>query len=80
MAVTVLISSGGLRRGIELGNKIMMPGLFLILVGLGIYAMRQGDAAAALRFLSHGRPCAVERELVLAAVGQAFATGAAWRS
>ncbi len=76
MAVTVLISSGGLRRGIELGNKIMMPGLFLILVGLGIYAMRQGDAAAALRFLTTADPAQLSGELVLAAVGQAFfATG-----
>jgi NSS family neurotransmitter:Na+ symporter len=76
MAVTVLISSGGLRRGIERGNKIMMPGLFLILVGLGIYAMRQGDASAALRFLTTVDPAQLNGDLVLAAVGQAFfATG-----
>jgi NSS family neurotransmitter:Na+ symporter len=76
MAVTVLISSGGLQRGIELGNKIMMPGLFLILFGLGIYALQQGDATAALRFLTTVDPAQLSGKLILAAVGQAFfATG-----
>jgi NSS family neurotransmitter:Na+ symporter len=76
MGVTVLISSGGLRRGIELGNEIMMPGLFAILIGLGIYALQQGDAAAALHFLTTVDPSRLDGELVLAAVGQAFfATG-----
>lgn len=76
MAVTVLISGGGLRRGVELGNRIMMPGLFLILVGLGIYALQQGDANAALRFLTTVDPAQLSGDLVLAAVGQAFfATG-----
>ncbi len=76
MGVTVLISSGGLRRGIETGNKIMMPGLFLILIGLGIYALQQGDATAALRFLTSVDLAQMNGDLVLAAVGQAFfATG-----
>jgi NSS family neurotransmitter:Na+ symporter len=38
MGATVLISAAGLHRGIELGNKIMMPGLFGILLALAVYA------------------------------------------
>jgi NSS family neurotransmitter:Na+ symporter len=53
-----------------------MPGLFLILVGLGTYALQQGDAAAALRFLTTVDAAQLSGDLVLAAVGQAFfATG-----
>ena len=76
LGATALICAGGLQRGIELGNKIMMPGLFAILVGLGIYALDQGNAAEAIRFLTTVDFSKLNAELVLAAVGQAFfATG-----
>ncbi len=76
MAATVLISAAGLHRGIEIGNKIMMPGLFGILLGLSIYAMNQGDAAGAIAFLTQVDMSQLSGRLVLAAVGQAFfATG-----
>ncbi len=76
MGATALISSAGLHRGIELANKIMLPGLFLILTGLAIYALMQGDAAGALAFLTRADFSQLTGELVLAAVGQAFfATG-----
>jgi NSS family neurotransmitter:Na+ symporter len=76
MAATVAISAAGLHRGIELANKIMMPGLFGILLGLAIYALNQGDAGRAITFLTHVDFSQLSGELVLAAVGQAFfATG-----
>lgn len=76
IGTTVLISAQGLHRGIELGNKIMMPGLLIILVGLGLYALIEGDAAGALAFLTHVDVSQLNAELVLAAIGQAFfATG-----
>lgn len=76
MAATVVISSAGLHRGIEVANKIMMPGLFGILLGLAIYALNQGDAGGAIAFLTHVDFSQLSGELVLAAVGQAFfATG-----
>ncbi|MEX2151342.1 MAG: sodium-dependent transporter [Steroidobacteraceae bacterium] len=76
MAATLVISAAGLHRGIEIGNKIMMPGLFGILLALAIVALDQGDASRALAFLTHVDFSQLSGELVLAAVGQAFfATG-----
>jgi NSS family neurotransmitter:Na+ symporter len=76
MGATLLISVAGLHRGIEIGNKIMMPGLFGILIALAIYALDQGDAARAIDFLTRVDFSQLSGELVLAAVGQAFfATG-----
>jgi NSS family neurotransmitter:Na+ symporter len=76
MATTVAISAAGLHRGIEIANKIMMPGLFAILVALAMYAMSIGNAATGLAFLLHVDFSQLTGELVLAAVGQAFyATG-----
>jgi neurotransmitter:Na+ symporter, NSS family len=76
MGATVAISASGIRRGIETGNRIMMPGLFGILVALGAYACVQGDAERAVNFLTRIDWSELNGELVLAAVGQAFfATG-----
>jgi len=76
MGATVGISASGIQRGIEIGNKIMMPGLFGILLALAIYALNQGDAERALAFLTRVNLSGLNGELVLAAVGQAFfATG-----
>jgi len=76
MGTTVLISSAGLRRGIELGNKFMLPALFGILVGLSIYALNLGDSGRAFAFLTQVDFARLNGALVLAAVGQAFfATG-----
>jgi NSS family neurotransmitter:Na+ symporter len=76
MGATVAIAAGGIQRGIEIGNKIMMPGLFGILFALGIYALYQGDSERAIAFLTQVDLSQLSGELVLAAVGQAFfATG-----
>ena len=40
MGITALISLGGLHRGIEIGNKIMLPALFVILAGLAVVRAR----------------------------------------
>ena len=76
MGATIAIAAGGIQRGIEIGNKIMMPGLFGILLVLGIYALYQGDSERAIAFLTQVDLPQLSGELVLAAVGQAFfATG-----
>lgn len=76
LGATVAISAGGIQRGIEIGNKVMMPGLFGILLALAIYALYQGDAERALSFLTQIDLSQLNGDLVLAAVGQAFfATG-----
>ena len=76
MATTLAIAAAGIQRGIEIANKIMMPGLFAILLVLAIYALDHGDAPRALAFLTRVDFSRLSGELVLAAVGQAFfATG-----
>ena len=76
MGATLVISAAGIQRGIEIANKIMLPGLFGILLALAIYALNQGDAARAIAFLTQADFSLLSGELVLAAVGQAFfATG-----
>ncbi len=76
MAATLAIAAAGIQRGIEIANKIMMPGLFAILLVLAIYALDHGDAARAIAFLTQVDFSRLSGELVLAAVGQAFfATG-----
>jgi len=76
MGATLAIASAGIQRGIEIANKVMMPGLFAILLILAIYALNHGDAARAIAFLTQVDFSQLNGELVLAAVGQAFfATG-----
>lgn len=76
IGVTLAISASGLRRGIENANRIMLPGLFVILTALGIYSLFQGDAARALAFMTRVDFSQLSGELVLAAIGQSFfATG-----
>ncbi|WP_415036183.1 sodium-dependent transporter [Azonexus sp.] len=74
MAMTAVVVLGGVTAGIERANKIMMPGLFailLFLVGYGAYA---ADLPAAWRFLFHFDASALNRGVLFAAMGHAFFT------
>jgi len=55
MLFTISIVAGGIHRGIERGNKIMMPALFLLLCVLLIYALQTEGAQAGVQFLLHPR-------------------------
>ena len=78
MGATVLTSAVGLERGIELTNRIMVPGLFALLVALVVYALFEGDFERALPFLLRVDWSMIDANMVLLAVGQAFfATGVA---
>lgn len=72
MAATVWIVARGLNRGIEKAVWILMPGLFLTLVAMVVYAVVAGDAPAALAFLFGFDAAAVSGNVVLLAIGQAF--------
>ena len=53
MVLNVAVVANGVTSGIERANKIMMPGLFailLVLLGYGIFA---ADMPAAIRFMFH---------------------------
>jgi NSS family neurotransmitter:Na+ symporter len=47
---TALIVAQGVAKGIEAANKIMMPGLYLILLGLIVYSVTLPNAMAGVRF------------------------------
>jgi NSS family neurotransmitter:Na+ symporter len=73
MAVTAMIVSLGVARGIEAANKILMPIFALMLLGLAGYALSLDNAKAGVSFIfapdwsAFGRPT-----VYLAAIGQAF--------
>ncbi|NIO07464.1 MAG: sodium-dependent transporter [Deltaproteobacteria bacterium] len=72
MLVTITIVAGGIHRGIERSNKVMMPALFLLLCGLLVYALRTEGAKAGLEFLLHPRWDQMSPTGILEALGQAF--------
>src|SRR6187402_157731 len=50
MAMTALIVSQGIQKGIEAANKIMMPALYIILIGIIIYSLMLPNAMAGVKF------------------------------
>ena len=73
MALTVSIVYLGVKRGIEKTNKILMPLLALLVIGLAAYSMTLGGAAEALNFLFTPDWSALrDGNVYLAALGQAF--------
>jgi NSS family neurotransmitter:Na+ symporter len=74
MAMTALVVLGGVTAGIERANKILMPGLFGLLILLVAYGAVAADLPAAWRFLFHFDPGAITPGVLLAAMGHAFFT------
>lgn len=74
MALTVVVVAGGVTSGIERANRIMMPGLFALIMLLIVYGTLTADMPAALRFMFHFDPAAVTREVVFSAMGHSFFT------
>lgn len=79
MFLTMLVVALGVNAGIERASRWMMPGLFLILIVLVIYAGIEGDFKQGVQFLFAFRPEDLTPRAVIDALGQAFfslATGA----
>jgi len=72
MLLTMFIVVRGIRSGIERTVTFMMPTLFLILVILVVYSAITADFAAALRFMFVPDFSAINPEVVILALGQAF--------
>ncbi len=70
--ITGTIVAFGVKRGIELASKIMMPMLFLILLVMGIRAVTLPGAAAGLAFLFQPKLENFTWSVVPAALGQSF--------
>jgi neurotransmitter:Na+ symporter, NSS family len=50
MAMTAMIVSQGIQKGIEAANKIMMPSLYVILIGIIVYSLTLPNAMAGVKF------------------------------
>jgi len=74
MALSALIVSAGVRRGLECTSRYLMPALFIMLIGLVGYAATKGDLAAAVNFLFGFHDMKLSPAIFMEAVGQAFFT------
>jgi NSS family neurotransmitter:Na+ symporter len=72
MACTIFIVSRGVKAGIERAVVIMMPALFVMLIGLVIYGMVAGEFMQAIDYLFRPDFSKLTPQVTLAAVGQAF--------
>jgi NSS family neurotransmitter:Na+ symporter len=76
VAIVILISARGLQGGIEPANKIRAPALLTLLLILVIYALATGNVRRGLSFAFKPDFSAINAQVVLSAIGQAFyATG-----
>lgn len=72
MGLTVWIVLGGVSNGLERANKVMMPILFLILVGLALRGLFSPGGAQALDFLFTPNWHKLDGAAMLEAMGHAF--------
>lgn len=73
MALTAGVVALGVQHGIEFANRILMPLLALIVIGLAVYGVLLPGSATGLRFLfAPDWSRLSDPDLYLAAVGQAF--------
>jgi NSS family neurotransmitter:Na+ symporter len=76
VALVLVISGRGLQGGIEVANRIRAPALLLLLLVLVVYALSTGDVRRGLAFAFRPNFGAINAQVILAAIGQAFyATG-----
>ena len=69
VSVAAVVGSG-VRRGIEAASNVMMPALFILLLGLAGYACSVGDASGAAAFLFKPDFSSLTAQGVLMAFGQ----------
>lgn len=72
MGMTAFIVSQGIQKGIEAANKIMMPSLYIILLGLIIYSLTLPKAMDGVRFYLVPELDEINMGTISAALKQAF--------
>ncbi len=73
MIITIAVVSGGIGAGIERLARIAMPGLFLIMIGIALYAATlEGASDGYAYYLNFDLEKALAIDVVVAAAGQAF--------
>lgn len=74
MCLSVFIVVGGVKAGLERANKILMPSLILMLLGLLVYSFNLDGFGKSLEFLFSPDASRLEAAGILEAVGHAFFT------
>lgn len=74
MLMTMWVVERGVQSGLEKASKIMMPGLFLLLIILDIYAYYYGDFKAGFLFLFDFKLQKISADVIVSAMGHAFFT------
>lgn len=72
MIAVITVSALGVRKGFERFAKLLLPLLFIILLGLAVYGCVTGDVPRAAKFLFAPDFSKMTADGVVAAVGQAF--------
>jgi NSS family neurotransmitter:Na+ symporter len=70
--VTAVVVAAGIKGGIEKFSKVMMPLLFVIVLGIAIYSMTLPGARAGLDYLFNPDFSKIDAKACAAALGQAF--------
>ena len=72
MIITAWIVAQGVAKGIEAANKIMMPGLYIILIGLILYSLTLPNAMAGVKFYLVPEFSEITSKTIFYALCQAF--------
>ena len=72
IAITTFILVKGVQKGIERTVKILMPALFALLLAMVVYGFFEGDMPQAIGFMFDFDFSAIDGNVILIAVGQAF--------
>ena len=72
MIITAVIVAQGIAKGIEAANKIMMPGLYIILIGLIIYSLTLPNAMEGVKFYLVPKFDEIQTKTIFYALCQAF--------
>lgn len=74
MLITIFIVARGIQKGIETANKIMMPLLLFILIGITIYGLTLNNSIESINFMFNPDFSKINSEAVIQALGHSFFT------
>jgi len=73
MTATIFVVAGGVKAGLERANLVLMPMLFLILVGLAVWAITLPNGGGGYAYYLRPDPAKLfNRDILTAAAGQSF--------
>ncbi len=72
MAINVLVVAGGVKNGIERFNKILMPALIILIIGICVYCMFLPNAGAGFKYYLMPDVSKFSFMTVVSAMGQLF--------